>query len=207
VLLRRLLPLAAVALICVPMARADADPASDVLYTQRIFLPFFGPKIAPACATSLKDLVTKAWDKGYKIKVALIAAPADLGGIPQLYGQPKTYAKFLGQELVFLYKGPLLVLMPNGIGFFNYKRPVTREYGLLSKIPVGSGTDGLCSAAITSVARLAGLPAPKSPSSPTSSKSSSGPWTIIGIVAGGAVLLALMLVLGPRAIKRRRTGP
>jgi hypothetical protein len=209
VLSRRLATLLAAAVCAAALAgvaRADADPASDVLYTQRIFLPFFGPKIAPARATVLKDLVDKAWKKGYKIKVALIAAPADLGGIPQLYGKPKTYVKFLGQELVFLFKGPLVVAMPNGLGFYQYKKPVSKEYAIISKIPVGSGTDGLAQAATTAVAKLAGLKVSNGPPSPSPSKSSSGPWTIIGIIAGGVVLLALMLVLGPMAVKRRRTA-
>ena len=53
-LLRRLAPLVAVALVCVPAAHADADPASDILYTQRIFLPFFGGKVSAGKAAVLK---------------------------------------------------------------------------------------------------------------------------------------------------------
>ena len=46
--LRRLAAALALALVVVPAAHADADPASDVLYTQRIYLPFFGEKVVLA---------------------------------------------------------------------------------------------------------------------------------------------------------------
>ncbi len=38
----------------------------------------------------------------------------DLGSYPQLYGRPQVYARLLSNELAYVYKGPLLVVMPQG---------------------------------------------------------------------------------------------
>ena len=35
-----------------------------------------------------------------------------------LWGKPQRYADFLGQELVYFWKGPTLVVMPQGYGVF-----------------------------------------------------------------------------------------
>jgi hypothetical protein len=205
VLLRRLAPLAAVALVCVPAAHADADPASDILYTQRIFLPFFGGKVSPDKAAVLKQVVDEAYKKGFKIKVALIGSANDLGGVYQLFGHPQTYAQFLGRELVFLYKGLLVTVMPQGFGVYQYKTSTDGEQAMLKTIKVGTGTDGLADAATQAVAKLAHVKIPAAPPTP-GKKSSSSSWTLIAILGGGAALLLAMIVLGPMAIRRRRAA-
>ena len=134
--LRRLALVAVLALLVVPAAHADADPASDILYTQRIYLPFFGEKVSKANAAALKKVVDEAWSKGYKVKVALIATRNDLGGVFQLWEKPQTYADFLGRELIFLYKGPLITAMPNGLGVYHYKHSTSAEKAVVQKIKV-----------------------------------------------------------------------
>jgi hypothetical protein len=203
--LRRFALVAALALLAVPAAHADADPASDILYTQRIYLPFFGQKVSDENAQTLKQVVDEAWSKGYKVKVALIATQNDLGGIFQLWEKPQTYADFLGRELVFLYKGKLLTVMPNGIGVYQYKQPVMQEKAAVKGIAVGSGADGIANAATLAVAKLAGLKAPPLPNVSTEGGGGSGTpaWELAVIVGGGVLLLAAMLVLGPIAYRRR----
>lgn len=49
------------------------------------------------------------------IKVALIAAPTDLGVIPELFGKPADYAKFLDKEISFQGPQPLLVSGAQGV--------------------------------------------------------------------------------------------
>jgi hypothetical protein len=202
VLLRRLAPLIALALVAAPLAHADADPASDVLYTQRIYLPFFNGKVTPEHARALKSVVDAAWAKGYPVKVALIPGPNDLGGVYQMYGKPQPYAEFLGQELVFLYKGPLVTVMPQGLGVFHYKHPVAREQALLKPIPIGKGPDGLADAATAAVAKLAGVKAPAVPST-SSSDSGTPAWAFVVIGVGGVALLAVMFLFGPRVVRRK----
>jgi hypothetical protein len=205
--LRRLALIAALALVAVPAAHADADPASDVLYVQRIYLPFFGEKVSPAHAAALKKTVDAAWNKGYKIKVALIATRNDLGGVFQLWEKPQTYADFLGRELVFLYKGKLITVMPNGLGVYQYKQPVTKEKALVKTVDVGEGADGIADAASIAVAKLAGLPPPKLPKNTSGSGDGGTPvWQLVVIVGGGVAILAAMLILGPMAWRRRQTA-
>ena len=98
-----------------PVARADGDPASDYLITRQTFLPFTA-KIPEAQVEGLNGIVKDANEKGYKVRVAIISKPFDLGAVPSLFRKPKTYARFLGQELAFVYKNRLLIVMPNGYG-------------------------------------------------------------------------------------------
>ena len=46
----------------------------------------------------------------------MIGSRTDLGAVPQLFGKPGTYAKFLGAEIRTFYTGRLLIVMPQGIG-------------------------------------------------------------------------------------------
>jgi len=192
---------AAVALVAVPAALADADPASDILYTQRIYLPFFSGKVSPERSEALRKTVAAAWEKGYKVKVALIPGPDDLGGVYQLFGEPQKYADFLGRELVFLYKSLLLTVMPQGFGVYQYKKPVARQQAALKGIAIGEGPDGLADAANVGVARLAGVRA--AVPSKSSSDGGTATWMIAVIVAGGVALLAVMIAFGTILLRRR----
>jgi hypothetical protein len=89
-------PILACLAVC-SAARADADPASDVLYTGDVFLPL-STKVSPRLARQLADATRAASAAGKPVRVALIAAPADLGGIPSLFGKPTEYARFLGLD-------------------------------------------------------------------------------------------------------------
>lgn len=102
-------------LLSPPPALADGDPASDVLASQPLFVPADGG-FAPAPVTRLGALLSEAQAAGYPIRVALIAGPADLGSVTELWRMPGSYARFLGQELSLVYRGTLLVLMPDGVG-------------------------------------------------------------------------------------------
>jgi hypothetical protein len=136
-----------------PDAFADADPASDVLIGQNIYFPY-DTKLSPEAKTGLTTTVAKLNRKGYRLKVAIIAQEFDLGGIPSFYGKPKQYVRFLGIELAGLFKGRLLVVMPQGFGFYHGKTPTTKAYRALQKIPIDGSTDGLVTAATGAVKKL-----------------------------------------------------
>ena len=106
---------AACLLLAAPAALADGDPASDYLLTYQAFVPP-DDGIPPAYANQLTELLTAERKAGYTIRVALIGTRYDMGSVVVLYRMPKQYARFLGQELFFVYKGRLLVVMPNGYG-------------------------------------------------------------------------------------------
>ena len=142
------------ALVAAPLARADGDPASDYLLVDKVFLPFDAkiPKSQQAQLTGVVDAAVKA---GFPIRVAVIATTYDMGSVTSLYRKPRTYARFLGLELGFVYKQRLLVVMPNGFGFNWPKHSPAAAYSVLAKIPIAPGSSGLVTAAQTAVEKLA----------------------------------------------------
>jgi hypothetical protein len=106
-------------LLAVPAtARADGDPASDVLIGGRIFWPD-SVKMPAESRKALSSTVVSAWEKGYRVRVALINDEFDLGTAGLLSRHPVEYAKFLAQELANFNTDWLLVVMPNGYGIFH----------------------------------------------------------------------------------------
>jgi hypothetical protein len=210
---KRILTLAVLAAaLAAPAARADGDPASDFLLSQQVFYPYYSntPKAGVA---QLKQTVADANKRGYKLRVAVITSPYDLGSLSALWEKPKAYADFLALELAFVYPGRLLVVTPNGYGynagtvkknntFVDEHDPKTLAF--LSTIPIGKGTGGLLATADTAVRRLAvrngvKLPAPAKQSSSSGGSSSSD--TIV--IAVAAVAIAV-LVAGLEVLRRRR---
>ena len=104
------------ALLAPAAARADGDPASDYLLTQPLFTPL-DVQLPKASVAQLTAIQKDAKAKGYEVRVALVASRFDLGAVSSLFNQPQKYAEFLAQEIRFVYKGPLLVVMPNGYGY------------------------------------------------------------------------------------------
>lgn len=144
---------AASALAVPPPARADGDPASDVLVTQNIYYPVT-PPTSPALARVLDRLTAEAKRTGYAIKVALIASPDDLGAVPQLFAQPERYARFLGGEITFNTRQPLLVVMPGGFGSYQAGAGAAAALAPAPR-PTAPTGDALATAAIGAVTRLA----------------------------------------------------
>jgi hypothetical protein len=134
-------------------ARADGDPASDFLYTRETFVPY-DLKIDPAAKRDFVATVRAANRNGFNIRVAIIGNAFDLGAVPSLFRKPRTYAHFLGAELAFVYKQRLLVVMPNGFGFYWKGHAVTQEYATLGHVSVGRGATGLVVTARAAVEAL-----------------------------------------------------
>jgi hypothetical protein len=154
---RRAFLLASAVLAClaalVGTARADGDPASDVLYVADVFVPY--PPPSKAVVATLKRNVAAAFAKRYRVKVAVVAAPSDLGSVPELFNKPTAYAKFLGQELSPVFVGPLLIVMPAGFGVYDGGRSVAAEQRVLGSLKIGgSSADALTSTAATAVQKL-----------------------------------------------------
>jgi hypothetical protein len=97
-------------------ARADGDPASDVLVAAP---PLFLTQASGATFTdkqTLEHQLDTAARRGRPLRVAVIAARSDLGSVTALWAHPQLYAEFLGRELSLTYHGELLVVMPAGFG-------------------------------------------------------------------------------------------
>jgi len=195
--------LALASLVVVPLARADADPASDYLLGQSTFVPSEVPADA---AKPLTTVVAQAKSGGYTIRVALIASKYDLGGVSVLYKQPKRYARFLGTELTLIYHGRLLVVMPNGLAISQNGKLLSTEQPVLDRIPP-PGTDGTAIAntatrAVVRLATAAGVHVVQPPPVAARKNDTNRERLIIVVVALAAVAAALAYGF----LRRRRAG-
>ena len=192
----RALALALVLLaLCSGVAAADGDPASDYLYTQKVFVPF-DVKVPKAKQQELAATLEGLNKAGFKIRVAVIGSAYDLGAVPSLWKKPQTYARFLGAELAFVYKGRLLIVMPNGLGFHWQGHKTAHEQQVLA----GVKGDDLVDTANNAVRALA-ADANVQVTELTPKKSTATRDRIVIVVAAVA-LIALALVA--RELLRRR---
>jgi hypothetical protein len=189
---------AVLALLLPAGARANGDPASDVLLTSQVFLPFEAP-ISKSSQDDLTKTVAEANKKGVKLRVALITFTSDLGTAVSLWRHPQDYSEFLGKEIAFVYTGPLLVAMPSGFGYYDQGKPVAREQQVLAKIKPGTTPTPLADSTTAAVRALAAaqgvtLKKPSSGSSATHDR----------LILGAAVLAFLLVLLFPARFVRRR---
>lgn len=126
-------------------ARADGDPASDVLLGTDVFYPY--TPVSPADESALTGATTTLRKEKAPIKIALIASPTDLGVIPTLFDHAQQYANFLDTEISFTGPQPLLVVMPNGYGTAHLTPAAVQAVAAAPK-PTGAGGDALTLAAL-----------------------------------------------------------
>ena len=191
--------LAAVAAgLCADGARANGDPASDVLPFTTVFLSIKNPNTSPAGRALLAETKAAA-KKKLPIRVAVISQPSDLGLIQSLWQKPQSYAEFLGKELFQFahYAGTTLIAMPNGYGV--YGPDAAKGRPALARLPKPNTNDlerlGEDAAlAVRKVAAANGyvLPVPSEGGSGTSG------WVIILAALGGAAVVAGTLFVALR---------
>jgi hypothetical protein len=133
------------------VARADGDPASDVLASQAAFVPA-DAGVPAGQQSQLAALLATASRAGYQVRVAVIASSTDLGSVTALWHQPQNYARFLGQELSLVYRGTLLVVMPDGYGVYRMAGVPPSEGSALAAL--GAPVADLGGAALSAVQRL-----------------------------------------------------
>jgi hypothetical protein len=205
----------ALALVAWPgRALADGDPASDVLTETPVYFPA-DAGIPAARQAQLLKLVREAAERGYPLRVALIAHRSDLGSIGALWNKPNVYSGFLGTELSLVVHGTLLVVMPNGYGVDVIDEPgaaaktQAAAAPLIRLAPPGSGGAALADSAITAVRRItsaAGIHLTV-PSATVTAAGSSGGVDVIawaGLAAGILVLAAAWTAsVRARPVRRR----
>jgi hypothetical protein len=203
--IRRLALLTTVALLaCAPSAHANADPASDTLLYADAHYPYQPNLVSRPLQKALDGLLKEAKRKGYAIKVAVIAARTDLGGVPQLFTDPQKYADLLTRELSFNSKPRVLVVLPAGIGGNNLG---DRAGGALENITVPSGgkADDLVRTAMKAVGALAqanGTPVTV-PKVASGEKRGGGTSPLLTF---GLPVLLVLLAAGVAAARGRRRG-
>jgi hypothetical protein len=180
------------ALLATPVARANGDPASDVLLTQPVFFPFDAP-FSDSDRQALLKTVNDANARGYKIRVALIPFTSDLGTAVSLWKHPEDYSKFLGKELAFVYRNRLLVIQPSGFGFYDRGKPVGKEERVLAKVPVGQTPAALTHSADAAVRALA---AANGVTLPVAKKKSTATRDRLIIAVAGLLILLIIFVPG-----------
>jgi hypothetical protein len=190
---------ALLALLLPAAARANGDPASDVLLTNQVFLPFEAP-ISKQAAQELRATVAEANQKGFKIRVAVIAFTGDLGTAVSLWRKHQAYSKFLWSEIAFVYSNRLLVAMPSGFGFYDGKKPIAKELRVLKDMKPGTTPTPLAestTAAVRALAKANGVTLPKVSSGGSSSSHDR-------YILGAALLAFLVVLFVPARLLRRR---
>jgi hypothetical protein len=120
-----------------------------------MFLPFT-TKIDRNAVKRLDTLLRETNQQHFRIRVAMILSPSDLGTAFSLFGKPEKYAEFLGLELSFVYRDRLLVVMPNGYGYSVNGNPDPKASAVLKKLPPpGRDATKEVEAAIVAVQQLA----------------------------------------------------
>ena len=180
---------------------ADGDPASDVLLGENVYYPYT-PAVSTALQKQLNNETAAAAKAHFPVKVALIESPIDLGVIPQLFGKPQLYAKYLDQEISFQSPQVLLVVMKAGYGIEGMT-PAARTALAAVPLPAQPSSNGLAQAALSAVTKLAqaeGHPLP------TASVAGSKPGgsNLLLIVA---VALAAVVAAGTLTALRHRRAP
>ena len=200
---RALLLVMLAALLAAPVARANGDPASDVLLTNPVYFPI-DATLSDSDRAKLLQTVADAKQRGYPIRVALIPFTSDLGTAVSLWRHPQDYAKFLGSELAFVYKNRLLVVQPSGFGFYDRGKPVAKEQRVLAKVPVGKTPAALTQSADSAVRALAAANGVKLPVHVTRSTATRDR---LIIAAAGLLILLIIFVPGRRLRRGRRDRP
>jgi hypothetical protein len=182
-------------------AHANGDPASDYLLTQSVFLPFT-TKIDRNEVKKLDVLLREAGQKKFRIRVAMILAPSDLGTAFSLFQKPEKYARFLGLELSFVYRGRLLVVMPNGYGYSVNGDPDPKASAPLKGLPPpGRDATKEVQGAILAVQRLAAADGHRLATPKVGGSTGRDRLTIAAAATAGIALIAAFVVY-----RRRRSS-
>lgn len=201
-------------------AFADGDPASDILLGSTVFLPQ-DANIPQQGQAELLAITKVARAQGVPVRVAIISSKFDLGSVPELFGKPQQYAQFLAAEIAFVYRGRLVVVMPNGLGVYWTKHsshfPGADATRNLVPAAGGAGLAAAGSAATQKLALAAGralktpsaAPAGASPGAVSHGGSNSTTWIVLGVgLALIAITAAVSIRLRPlwRKSESRRRG-
>src|SRR5262249_43050190 len=142
-------------LAAAPAARADGDPASDVLPEQPVF---YGSALdlKSQQAAQLDALAKQAKQQGFEVNVAVISRLEDMGSATQFWGDMDNYGAFLAGEIGCCVKGRLLIVMPAGFGVTYLGHSSTADRKALAGMTApGDDPAKLMPAAMDAVIKLA----------------------------------------------------
>jgi hypothetical protein len=190
-----------VTLALAPAALADGDPASDVLAPPGVRVYMTVAATDPQLEQQLVKTAREITAAGLPIKVVLISNGFDLGAVPLFWGKPQLYARFLGAELRLVYKGTLLIVMPQGFGIHG---PYPKAKAMAAFADIGAPKDrsaeALTAAADSAMRALAAENGNSSDGGGGGGGSAGG--GIASLIAAGALVLAC--IGGAALVLRRR---
>jgi hypothetical protein len=189
----------------VAAALADGDPASDYLLVNPVFVPP-DDGIPPAYATQLTTVLADAKKKGYEIRVALIRTRYDMGSVTVLFRKPKEYARFLGQELYFVYKGRVLVVMSNGYGVSRGGKALLPQERIVDRLAVPGDSGARLAASATRAVRALAAASGVDVGLPPLHGSTGTDTTRDRLVIGGGAAILIALGAGFTFLRRRARG-
>ena len=184
-------------------AAADADPASDVLLSQNVFYPYTAV-VSASIQQELNREVAAAHRAGFPIKVALIVHAYDLGGIPEFFGKPRPYAKFLATEISFRKLQPVLVVMAAGLAGAGLGKPATATLAKLPP-PASDQPDAIAGAALAAIPKLTAAAGHPIGTQTPSQAATSGPGPLLPIGIGIAIAIVVGALVLVTIRDRRRT--
>ena len=204
---------------------AHGDPTAQYLETDSLLTSYAAPPEL-AVELRLRGVLDAAAARGYPIKVVLFANENDTGGEPEPLEDTQGYVTTVSDALSAIrpLRAPVLIVTPHGFGLGGKQpragalTPITRPLAaelarglLLAKKPDG---DALARTAMIAVRRLAaagghplperippakqnlngilGTAASRDPGTP------GGPWLIVAVGIGTALLLVLLVAAGRR---------
>ena len=179
----------------------------------------------------LRGVLDAAAARGYPIKVVLFAYEEDTGGEPEPLEDTQAYVTTVSDELdaISPLRAPVLIVTPHGFGLGGKQprdgtvSPITRPLAaeLARGLPLAKKADGnaLARTAMVAIRRLAaagghplpqrippaeqnlngilGTAASRDPETP------GGPWLIVAVLGGTALLVAALLVAVDRRAPRK----
>lgn len=223
-----MLAVALTAVVGPSRALAHGDPTAHYLETDSLLTSYSAPPDL-AVELRLRGVLDAAAARGYPIKVVLFASEEDTGGEPEPLEDTQTYVTTVSEEVdaVSPLRAPVLIVTPHGFGLGGTQprggtlRPITPSLAgeLARGLPLAKKADGnaLARTAIVAIRRLAaagghplperiapaeqnlkgilGTAASRDPETP------GGPWLIVAVLAGTALLAALLVAAHRRALR------
>jgi hypothetical protein len=178
----------------------------------------------------LRGVLDAAAARGYPIKVVLIANEEDTGGEPEPLEDTQAYVTTVSDELdaISPLRAPVLIVTPHGFGLGGKQprggtvSPITRPLAaaLARGLPLAKKADGnaLARTAMVAIRRLAaagGHPLPKrippaeqnlngilGTAASRDPETPGGPWLIVAVLGGTALLVGALLVAVDRRAPR-----
>ena len=201
-----LLAAALVMVACPAAVLADGDPASDVLITDDIFVPYERP--SENQVSKLRGVIQQAREAGQPVRVAVIHSARDLGAVTNLYGHPQEYANLLARELQNPVEAdqeghgePLIIVMPAGFGTKNVPPEVDRRLRG-AEVPSDASPDELVAAVgwgVQELARISGRPIGEQFDEPKGDPAT-------GVLVTVLVIVGLLVLVGALVFVRMRSG-